>query len=115
MPARKQVPDPQKRHNVYVVELCPLVLSEKRFMKENASWNRTKSCVYVGMTGLAPMERFLNHKRGHKANKFVQNYGTRLLPEHYEHHNPLTSDGAKALEIELAARPKGEGYAAWSR
>jgi hypothetical protein len=39
------------------------------------------SCgVYVGMTGLDPDERFANHKAGHKASRWVRDFGTALLP-----------------------------------
>ena len=36
---------------------------------------------YVGMTGLTPEERFLNHKNGVKAASVVRKYGERLVNE----------------------------------
>ena len=33
--------------------------------------------LYVGSTGLTPDERYLNHKRGHKASRWVRRYGIR--------------------------------------
>jgi hypothetical protein len=45
-------------------------------------------CVYVGMTGLPPGERFQNHKAGVKANRFVRDFGKGLLPELFECFKP---------------------------
>ncbi len=36
-----------------------------------------RPCVYVGMTGLDPDERFDKHKAGIKSNRFVRVYGLR--------------------------------------
>ena len=68
------------RHNVYVVELDPRVLNSARFRRANPDRDILKPCVYVGMTGLKPEERFAKHKAGIRANAFVQDYGVRLLP-----------------------------------
>ena len=50
--------------------------------------------VRVGMTGLMPEERFANHKAGTKAASVVKRYGLRLLPELYEHLNPMPFEAA---------------------
>ncbi len=79
MPAGKQKrgepPPPRLSHNVYVVELAPDVLRDRRFRKRNPGYVDGQPCVYVGMTGLAVAERFKNHKRGHKGNVFVLRFG----------------------------------------
>ena len=54
-------------HNVYVVLLSPRVLQEAKFRRCNPHYDATKPCVYVGMTGLDPDQRFDNHKAGIKA------------------------------------------------
>ena len=100
-------------HNVYVVELSKSVLSEPRFRKANPGIDPAKPCVYVGMTGLSPGERFDKHKAGIKANKFVRLYGLRLLPELYEVYNPMPYEGAREMEVELAIGLKEEGYGVW--
>jgi hypothetical protein len=66
---------------VYVVELSPDVLNEPRFMKANPTYRLGKPCVYVGMTGLTPDERFDKHKAGIKSNKYARLYGLRLMPK----------------------------------
>ena len=45
------------------------------------NWHHAHQCVYVGMTGLTPEERFQKHLRGEKDAWFVHKYGQRLLPE----------------------------------
>jgi hypothetical protein len=43
----------------------------------------------VGLTGLSPEEPFENHLTGWKSSRLVEEYGVRLLPELYEHLNPM--------------------------
>lgn len=74
-------------HNVYVVLLDPRVLREKKVLKANPKRDPSKPCLYVGMTGILPTVRFQNHKAGHKASRYVEKYGVKLLPEMYEHLN----------------------------
>jgi len=51
--------------NLYVVELNPKVFDwERRFFEANLRWIPGKHCVYVGVTGLTPEERFRAHLRG---------------------------------------------------
>ena len=69
-----------------------------------------KPCVYVGMTGLAPEERFENHKNGLKAARVVQLYGVRLMPELYDVYNPMPFDAAVVMERELAEDLRRQGY-----
>jgi len=35
--------------------------------------------LYVGLTGMHPYERYLNHIIGHKASKYAKNYATALI------------------------------------
>lgn len=104
---------PQLSHNVYVVELAPDVLSDRRFRGRNPGYVDGKPCVYVGMTGLSVAERFANHKRGHKGNAFVLRFGTRLLPELFAHLNPMPYEAAMTMERELAEELREAGYGVW--
>jgi hypothetical protein len=101
------------RHSVYVVELDRDVLNEHRFRQANPGYDGHSPCVYVGMTGLAPEERFRNHKLGHKGNRFVELYGLRLLPQVYACFNPMPYRGAQAMERELAQDLRDRGWAVW--
>ena len=65
---------------------------------------------YVGMTGLAPEQRFKNHKSGIKSARVVKRYGERLVPRLYEHLNPMPFDKAKHMEAALAESLRKRGY-----
>ena len=100
-------------HNVYVVELSRQVLNEAKFRRCNPGFDPRKPCVYVGMTGLAPDERFDKHKAGIKANRYVRRYGLRLVPELYEVYNPMPYEAARDMEVELAIALREDGYGVW--
>jgi hypothetical protein len=100
-------------HNVYVVLLSKDVLTETKFKRCNPDYNPAKPCVYVGMTGLSPDERFDKHKAGIRANRYVRLYGERLLPELYECYNPMPYDAARDMEVELAIALREAGYGVW--
>ena len=106
-------PASRHHHNVYVVELSKDVLDERRFRKANPDYDPAKPCVYVGMTGLSPDDRFDKHKAGIKSNKYVRLYGLRLLPELFEAYNPMPYEGAREMEVELAIGLREEGYGVW--
>lgn len=99
--------------NVYVVRLDEAVLQNRRFRAANPGYAKGAPCVYVGATGLAPQQRFANHKAGHKSNWYAQTYGDALLPELFEHLNPMTYQRALATEIEVAQELRQEGFAVW--
>jgi len=87
----------KKHHNVYVVYL------------KNPNGDG-KAGYYVGMTGLAPEERFANHKAGIKAARVVKEFGVRLVPKLYEHLNPMSYGAAKVMEVELAEELRQRGF-----
>lgn len=72
-----------------------------------------KPCVYVGMTGLNPDIRFDKHKAGIQSNRYVKQYGLRLLPDLYEGFNPLNYDEAVSLEIEVGIDLRSAGFGVW--
>jgi predicted GIY-YIG superfamily endonuclease len=65
---------------------------------------------YVGMTGLAPEERFASHKAGIKAARIVTRCGVRLVPRLYAHLNPMTYREAVEMETRLADELRRRGY-----
>src|SRR4026208_2590079 len=89
-------------HTVYVVELDPAVRKRRAFRARNPAYRPDMPCVYVGMTGLPPGERFQNHKAGIKANRFVREFGRGWRPELFEFLNPMPYDAAQRMEVELA-------------
>jgi len=100
----------ERHHNVYVVLLDPAVGRIRRIRRENPNREVRKPCVYVGMTGLTPEERFANHKQGIKAAWAVTRYGIRLLPELYAHLNPMPYEAAVQMEMDLAEDSRMAGY-----
>lgn len=104
---------PRLSHNVYVVELESAVLRFRSFRARNPRYRKGMPCVYVGMTGLPPGERFQNHKAGVKANRFVRDFGRGLLPELFACFNPMPYAAAQAMEVELAEELRSKGYAVW--
>lgn len=111
-PTKMPKPKPY-HHNVYVVELSKDVLLEPRFKRANPDYRPPLPCVYVGMTGLSPDERFDKHKAGIKSNKFVRLNGLRLLPNLYQFYNPMPYEGARDMEVELAIALREQGYGVW--
>ena len=101
---------PEHHHNVYVVLLDPAVGRVRKVRAVNPERNRKQPCVYVGMTGLTTEERFANHKAGNKAAWVVKRYGLRLLPELYEHLNPMPYEAAAQMEKDLAEDLRRAGY-----
>jgi len=97
-------------HNVYVVLLDPAVGKLRKVRAENPKRDPKKPCVYVGMTGLTPEERFANHKAGIKDASLVRGYGIRLLPELYAHLNPMPFEAAVQMEMDLAEDLRRAGY-----
>jgi len=100
-------------YSVYVVELADAVWNEPRFRKANPNYELGKPFVYVGMTGIDPDLRFDRHKAGIQANRYVREFGLRLLPRLYEVYNPMPYDGACDMEIELAIELRDTGYGVW--
>ena len=100
----------EAHHNVYVVLLNPDVGRHPKVLRQNPNRNPAKPCVYVGMTGLTVDQRFANHINGHKSSWVVERYRDRLLPELYEHLNPMPYDAAVQMEKDLAEDLRNEGY-----
>src|SRR4051794_26241218 len=88
---------PRKRHSVYVVYL------------RNPRGDG-KAGYYVGMTGLAPEQRFQNHKNGVKAARVVRKFGVRLVPRLYAHLNPMPYERAVRMEVMLSDSLRKRGF-----
>lgn len=64
------------------------------------------NAVYVGMTGLHPYARYLNHIRGYKSSKYTKRRATALI--NFE--GPMTAEEAKAREVKLADELREKNY-----
>jgi hypothetical protein len=115
MAARKTPRSPSRRqhYSVYVIELSDAVWNVPGFRKANPGHVLGKPFVYVGMTGLDPDLRFDRHMAGIQANRFVREFGVRLLPKLYEVYNPMPYHGACEMEVELGIALREAGYGVW--
>lgn len=98
------------RHSVYVVLLSRAVARLAQVKRANPRRDPSRPCVYVGMTGLSPEERFARHKAGVKAAYVVKKYGQQLMPELYAHLNPMPYEAALRMEQDLAEDLRRAGY-----
>ena len=111
---KKRKTRPKKhRYSVYVVELHPAVLNIARFRKCNPDRDMLKPCLYVGMTGLTPEERFERHRAGTQSGRFVQVHGLRLRLDLVEGFSRLPYRIAACMEPKLAAWLRAHGFAVW--
>jgi hypothetical protein len=83
-------------HALYVVLL--------KDTRRSAQWG-----LYVGETSLDPDTRFDQHKTGYKASRHANRFGIRLLPQLFEHFNPLRRWEAVELEPVLAEAFRNAG------
>ena len=97
-------------HNVYVILLSDAVAKHPSILRLNPKRDPLKPCVYVGMTGIPVDHRFENHRNGYKSSWVVRKYGVRLMPELYEHLNPMPFEAAVQMELELAEDLRAAGY-----
>lgn len=112
---------PSYTHSIYVIELSKTVWTKsKKFRDANPQYRGVQCCLYVGMTGHSPEERFQKHKSGHRNKKgikisshFVEKYGLYLRPSLYAGLNPMTRKRAVHMEKTLANDLKNRGYAVW--
>jgi predicted GIY-YIG superfamily endonuclease len=97
-------------HHVYVVLLDKKAAKHPSILRVNPDRKLDLPCVYVGMTGLDPEERFKNHQAGYKSAWVVKKYGVRLLPELYACFNPMPWEQAVVMERELTEDLRAQGY-----
>jgi hypothetical protein len=100
-------------HNVYVIELDPSVRHNSLFMEANPDCSQDLPCLYVGVTGLTPEERFRRHKAGIQDSGIARRYGLRLLPELYAYLNPMPYEAAAEMEADLAKDLRAAGHGVW--
>ena len=97
---------------MYVIELGKAVLGEATFRAANPDYIEGKPCVYVGLTGRTPEQRFEQHKEGYKSSRRVHRHGLRLVPELFL--RDVSYEEAKDKEPLIAeALRKQKGYGVW--
>jgi hypothetical protein len=100
-------------YSVYIIKLDRAVLTKGRFIKANPHLHQGKPCIYVGSTSKRPDERFLQHKNGVKCNRFVHEFGLRLVELSALFKNFKTRQEAETAEEKIALKLREKGYGVW--
>jgi hypothetical protein len=108
--SRRPTKESTFHHSVYVILLDGKVTKHRSILRLNPKRDPLKPCIYVGMTGLPVDHRFENHKNGYKSAWVVRKYGLRLLPELFQHLNPMPFEAAAQMEKDFAEDLRAEGY-----
>lgn len=100
------------RHSLYAIELDRAVLKNRAFRARNPG-GAEGGCLYIGVTGLTPEERFERHRSGTQSGRFVQTHGVRLRLDLVEGFSRLPYRIATCMEPKLAAWLRAQGFAVW--
>lgn len=102
---------PAKTYHVYVIELKPEAACFPGVKKDNPNRDPSKPCVYVGQTSKQPQKRFEEHCNGVRAGRHVSKQtALRLMPEVYEHLNPMTELESLRTERNLTLKLRKHGW-----
>ena len=97
--------------SVYVVLLNPEVVNTPQIKRRNPERDPLKPCVYVGLTGLRVGRHFDYRRVEVNPDTWpLRKYGIRLMPELYEHLNPMPFEKAVHRAEKLAEDLRAEGY-----
>jgi predicted GIY-YIG superfamily endonuclease len=99
-------------HSVYAIELDSAVWKNRAFRERNPG-GASAGCLYIGVTGLTPEERFERHRSGTQSGRFVRVHGVRLRLDLVEGFSRLPYRIAAFMEPALAAWLRAQGFAVW--
>ena len=99
-------------HSVYAIELDRAVWKNRAFRERNPG-GASGGCLYIGVTGLTPEERFARHRAGTQSGRYVRTHGVRLRLDLVEGFSRLPYRIAARMEPKLAAWLRAEGFAVW--
>ena len=91
---------------VYIIKLRKSLPKNTPAQKREKMPNSGNGRFYVGMTGLHPFERYLNHVRGYKASWATKRMAVTMIG--FE--GPMSHKEAKAREPAKAQELRDEGY-----
>lgn len=100
------------RHSVYAIELDRAVWRNRAFRDRNPG-GASGGCLYIGVTGLTPEERFERHRQGTQSARLVHAHGVRLRLDLVEGFSRLPYRIAADMEPRLAAWLRAQGFAVW--
>jgi predicted GIY-YIG superfamily endonuclease len=99
-------------HSVYAIELDRGVWKKRAFRERNPG-GAASGCLYIGVTGLTPEDRFERHRMGRQSGRFVRAHGVRLRLDLVEGFSRLPYRMAACMEPRLAAWLRAQGFAVW--
>lgn len=99
-------------HSLYAIELDRKVWKNRAFRERNPG-GAEGGCLYVGVTGLSPDERFDRHRMGVQSGRFVRTHGVRLRLDLVEGFSRLPHGIAASMEPRIAAWLRAQGFAVW--
>ncbi len=102
----------RSHHSLYAVELDPAVLERRDFRERNRG-GAAAGCLYIGVTGLPPEQRFARHLEGTQSARLVKKYGRRLRLDLVEGFSRLPYPVAAVMEPKIAAWLRSKGFAVW--
>jgi hypothetical protein len=94
-------------HYVYAIELAEDAIFDRILSPQADTKSPEGKCLYVGMTGLTPEERFLNHIKGHRASRIVKKFGLNI----FQRRGPMTREKAEHMEVKWAKELRNQGHA----
>ena len=105
---------PEGTRNLYVIRLHDAIWTEDdEFRRRNPNHRSDQPCVYVGQTAHRPACRLEHHLNRYKHSRRVTKYGRCVMPEVYEHENPVPADEAEKREEALALSLQKRGWGVW--
>ena len=99
-------------HSVFAIELDRGVWKKRAFRERNPG-GAASGCLYIGVTGLTPEDRFERHRMGRQSGRFVRAHGVRLRLDLVEGFSRLPYRIAACMEPRLAAWLRAQGFAVW--
>ena len=98
------------RYTVYVVLLDEYVGTLPQMQRRNPRRDLSKPFVYVGLTPLRVNHRFDYRSATTRTEWRVQQYGVRLMPDLYQHLNPMMPERALQMARKLAEDLRAKGF-----
>jgi predicted GIY-YIG superfamily endonuclease len=99
-------------YSLYAVDLDPAVIERPDFRKRNPG-GAAGGCLYIGVTGLKPEQRFERHLQGTQSARYVKKYGRRLRLDLVEGFSRLPYRVAVSMEPRVAAWLRAQGFGVW--
>ena len=101
-------------HSVYVIRLDEAIRDHPKVGRLNPGASDTLPCYYVGQTSKTPAERLRQHQEGENPSRWVRDFtedpSSGLVPELYEHLNPMSEDDALEKEADLGESLRAAGH-----